>query len=145
MEYIRKAWQQHREVISYLFWGVMTTIVNYVIYFVCTRILQTGYLAANLIAWVFAVLFAYVTNKLFVFCTPWNSVCKLLREVSSFVTGRVASLVIETVILYVFIDWLHFNDIIVKLFSNVIVVILNYIFAKLFTFRNNKAMRGTNG
>ena len=71
--------------------------------------------------------------------------CKLLREVSSFVTGRAASLVIETVILYVFIDWLHFNDIIVKLFSNVIVVILNYIFAKLFTFRNNKAMRGTNG
>jgi putative flippase GtrA len=144
MKHIRKFWKQ-KEVITYLFWGVMTTIVNYAVYFICTRIMQTGYLAANLTAWIFAVLFAYVTNKLFVFCTCWNSGSRLLRELISFVTGRVASLVIETMILYLFIDLMQFNDIIVKLFSNVIVVILNYIFAKLFTFRKNKELRGTNG
>lgn len=135
MDKIKKLWQQHREVITYIFWGVMTTIVNYAVYFVCTRILNVGYLAGNLTAWVFAVLFAYVTNKRFVFRTPWDSGIGILQELLSFVSGRVASLVIESVILYLFIDLMGFNDIIVKLFSNVIVVILNYIFAKLFTFR----------
>ncbi len=135
MDKIKKLLRQHREVISYVFWGIMTTIVNYVVYFICTRLFGAGYIAGNIVAWILAVLFAYATNKKFVFCTPWDSLSRVVRELLSFVSGRVASLVIETVILYVFIDLLHFNDIVVKLFSNIIVVILNYIFAKVFAFR----------
>ena len=136
MDRIIRIFRHHRESITYIFWGGATTIANYVIYFSCTHILNTGYITGNLIAWVFAVLFAYATNKKFVFRTPWISISNVIRELLGFISGRVASFIIETVILYLFIGVMKLNDNVVKVFSNVIVMIINYIYSKQFIFRS---------
>lgn len=134
---ITDIYKRYKEGITYILGGAMTTIVNYSVYIVCTRLLGMGYLAGNLSAWIVAVIFAYITNKYFVFQTPWYP-ARIIKECISFVIGRVASLAIESVILYLFIDILLFNDILVKIISNIVVVVLNYMFAKLFIFQKKE-------
>lgn len=67
MYWIKAIYKKYKELISYGFWGVMTTLVNYVVFFVCLRLLNINYLISNVVSWVFAVMFAYITNKVFVF------------------------------------------------------------------------------
>jgi putative flippase GtrA len=124
----------NRETISYLFFGVVTTIVNYIVYY-GLRFFNVHYLAANTIAWVAAVTTAYVTNKLWVFQSKsWES-SVVLREIALFAGARIVSLGIETVIMVLTVELLHFDDRIMKIVAQVIVVIVNYIFSKLIIFK----------
>jgi putative flippase GtrA len=124
----------NRETISYLFFGVVSTIVNYIVYY-GLRFFNVHYLAANTIAWVAAVTTAYVTNKLWVFQSKsWES-SVVLREIALFAGARIVSLGIETVIMVLTVELLHFDDRIMKIVAQVIVVIVNYIFSKLIIFK----------
>lgn len=135
----------HREMVTYLIFGALTTVVNYVVYWLCTLILtpdiflrDKNYLVSNAICWIAAVAFAYVTNKLFVFESRSWKPAVVAREVTAFVGARLLSLVFDMGIMYVCVSLIGMNEFIAKLIAQVVVVILNYIFSKLFIFRRKK-------
>lgn len=130
-EMIQKYW----DIVSYLFFGVLTTVVNYIVYLPCLNVLKLSAVVSNLIAWVVAVAFAYLTNKPFVFKSNDWSMKTVVPELSKFVGTRISSGVIETVILYLAVDLMGWNGNVWKLFTNVLVVILNYVGSKLLVFR----------
>ena len=128
--------EKYWEVITYLFFGVLSTIVNYIVYLPGYLLLGWSAAHSNAVAWVVAVAFAYLTNKPFVFkSNDWS--CKtVIPELTKFVSCRVASGVAETLILLVTVDVLNWNGTIWKLITSVLVVVLNYIGSKLVVFRN---------
>ena len=127
--------QKHWDILSYLFFGALTTVVNYIVYFPCYNWLGLSASVSNVIAWVVAVAFAYVTNKPFVFKSYDWSLKVVGPELIKFVGCRVGSGVLETAILFVTVDWLHWNGNLWKIVTSVLVVILNYIGSKLLVFR----------
>ena len=127
--------RKHYDVLSYLFFGVLTTVVNYVIYLPCYNLLGLSAAVSNLIAWVVAVAFAYLTNKPFVFRSHDWSAKTVIPELTKFVSCRVASGAAESVILLLTVDILHWNGNVWKLITSVLVVVLNYIGSKLLVFR----------
>ena len=129
-----KLWN-NTELVAYLFAGVATTVVNYVVYFIATRMLGLGVMAGTWTAWVVAVAFGYVANKAFVFHTHCDNVLSLLREAGSFFAMRLVSLGMETVLMYLTVTVLGLNDLVMKLIVNIVVIILNYVFSKLVIFR----------
>ena len=127
---IKKYW----DILSYLFFGVLTTVVNYVVYLPCYNCLGFSAVVSNGIAWVVAVAFAYLTNKPFVFRSHDWSAKTVIPELSKFVGCRIGSGLAESLILLVAVDILGWNGNIWKLLTNVLVVILNYIGSKLLVF-----------
>ena len=135
-----KIWN-NTELISYLFAGVATTLVNYVVYFIVTRPFgsliapEILTVAGTCIAWLVAVLFGYVVNKLFVFHTKSESFAALMKEMMSFITMRLVSFGMELVLMFVTVDVIGLNDLAMKLLINILVIIANYVFSKLVIFR----------
>lgn len=137
MTNIRALLHKYRELISYVFWGGMTTAVNYVVYFALTKGLHVYYLTSNVIAWAVSVLFAYFVNKVFVFQSrDWNWQVAL-RELWQMVAARLFSLGLEMAILWLFVDMLQFPDSIIKIAAGVVVVIVNYVLSKCIIFKQN--------
>ena len=132
---IRILLEKYREIISYLFFGVLTTLVNFVVYLPVYNILGMSASVSNMIAWVAAVVFAYFVNKIFVFRSLDWSRKTVIPELTKFVTARVLSGVLETGILLVTVDILGWNGNIWKFVTQVLVVISNYVFSKLIVFR----------
>lgn len=130
MNLIKKYW----DIISYLFFGVLTTVVNYLVYLPCYNLLGLSSALSNAIAWVVAVAFAYLTNKPFVFKSHDWSMAVVLPELAKFVACRIGSGLLETGILFVFVDYLGYDGNILKIITSVLVVILNYIGSKLLVF-----------
>ena len=126
---------QYWEVLSYLIFGVLTTVVNYLVYLPVYNILGLSAALSNAIAWVIAVAFAYLTNKPFVFKSHDWSAKTVIPELTKFVGCRVASGAAETMILLVTVDLLHWNGNIWKLVTSVLVVVMNYIASKLVVFK----------
>jgi len=126
---------QYWEVLSYLIFGVLTTVVNYCVYLPVYNILGLSASVSNVIAWVVAVAFAYLTNKPFVFRSHDWSAKTVIPELTKFVGCRIASGAAETLILLVSVDILHWNGNIWKLVTSVLVVVLNYIASKLVVFK----------
>ena len=135
MPRIRNIFEKYKEIISYGFWGVITTLVNYAVFFVCLRLFDINYLISNTVSWVCAVTFAFITNKIFVFNSIDWSMAKLKAEVLPFFLGRIFSLIVETVILYVLVDGLSLNSEIMKVFTNLVVVAINYFISKFMIFK----------
>ena len=127
--------EKYWDVITYLFFGVLTTVVNYVIYLPVYNLLGLTAAVSNAIAWVVAVAFAYLTNKPFVFRSHDWSAKTVVPELTKFVGCRLASGVMETVILFVTVDLLGWNGNLWKLVTSVLVVILNYLASKLLVFK----------
>ena len=136
MDKLKALFIKYREVISYLFFGGLTTVVNYAAYLLTAPFFNTTTIPTA-IAWVLAVIFAYVTNRIFVFHSQARGAKALLREILSFFGARVLSGIVDVGIMWVFADHLGFNDKLMKLASNVFVVIFNYIASKLIIFRKS--------
>ena len=137
IEKLKSLYNQYQEVIAYLFWGVLTTAVNILIFSGLHLFTGMNYMINNFIAWVVSVLFAYLTNKAFVFHSPSKSLVSDLKEMTSFFGGRVATLVIEWILLWIGISLMHQNQILVKIFENVVVIILNYFWSNWAVFKNS--------
>ena len=130
VDFIRKYW----DIISYLFFGVLTTLVNYFIYFPLYNWLQLSATLSNLIAWIFAVAFAYLTNKPFVFKSRDWSKETVIPELTKFVGCRLGSGALETAIIWLTVDMLQWNGNLMKIFISVLVVALNYVGSKWLVF-----------
>lgn len=132
----KKYFLKYKELISYLFWGCMTTLVNYVTYFVCRKIFGSeNYLVCNLVAWIVAVAFAFVTNKIFVFASRSWEKKLVIKEAWQFLSARIFSGVLDMAMMWLFVSLLGFSDVPIKIISSIIVTVLNYIFSKLVIFR----------
>ena len=132
---IKNLAEKYRDILVYLVFGVLTTVVNYLIYLPCYNLLNLSAAGSNAIAWVGAVIFAYLTNKPFVFRSHDWSMKTVAPELAKFVGCRVGTGLMETAILFVSVDWLRGNGNIWKLVTSVLVVVLNYIGSKLLVFR----------
>ena len=135
MDKIRSLITKYWDILTYLVFGVLTTVVNYIVYLPVYNILGLSAALSNAIAWVVAVAFAYLTNKPFVFKSHDWSRQTVIPELTKFVSCRVASGAMETVILLLTVDILGWNGNIWKLVTQVMVVVLNYVFSKLIVFR----------
>ena len=135
MKKIKALIVQYWEVLSYLIFGVLTTVANYLVYLPVYNLLGLSAALSNAIAWVVAVAFAYLTNKPFVFKSHDWSAKTVIPELTKFVGCRVASGAAETLILLVTVDILCWNGNIWKLVTSVLVVVMNYIASKLVVFR----------
>ncbi|MDD2417728.1 MAG: GtrA family protein [Oscillospiraceae bacterium] len=124
----------NRETISYLVFGVLTTLVNLITYGVCYNIFGVHNLISNAIAWAAAVIFAYVVNKLFVFRSHTHSTKQALREFGLFIGARVLSFAVDELGMWLLVNILALNSGISKIGMNIIVLIINYIFSKRFIF-----------
>lgn len=127
--------EKYWDILSYLFFGVLTTVVNYVVYLPFYNVLNLSAVVSNAIAWVVAVAFAFLTNKPFVFRSHDWSAKTVIPELTKFVGCRIGSGLTETLILLLAVDIMGWNGNIWKLLTNVLVVILNYIGSKLLVFR----------
>ena len=125
---------KYREVLSYLLFGGLTTLVNIVSFFILRKV-NLEIFISNGIAWVISVLFSFITNKLFVFESKGKSRKENIRELVSFFGFRLLSLVIDMGAIYLFINVLNINELVSKVLANIIVIIVNYIFSKLFIFK----------
>ena len=123
------------DVLSYLFFGGLTTVVNYAVYLPCFNLLGMSAAVSNVIAWAVAVLFAFLTNKPFVFKSHDWSAKTVWPEFIKFVGCRIGSGVLETAIVFVTVDLLYWNGNWMKLATSVLVVILNYFASKLLVFK----------
>lgn len=136
---LKKIWDKfmNREVISYLIFGVLTTLVNWVVYGMMVR---TGvdYRIATAAAWVVSVLFAFVVNKIFVFQSYDLHFACVMKEVTSFTACRVASGVMEMVLMVIMVSWLNMDEYVSKVLVSIVVVVVNYVFSKLFIFRKSE-------
>ena len=139
MNTIRNLLIKYRDIIAYLFFGGCTTVVNIVAYWAAAYPMNLGTVPSSVLAWVAAVIFAYVTNRKWVFRSQAVTRQEIAREVTSFFGCRLATGVVDWVVMFVFVDLLHFNDMIIKIFANVVVVILNYVASKLLIFKNKKS------
>ena len=133
-EKLRPIYEKYKETLHYLFFGVVTTVVNFVIYYALLA-LGMHYLAAQVLAWIGAVIVAYVTNKLWVFESNARSPLEILREFVSFVVSRLFSGAVETALLWLLVDILTLSEGIAKIPVAVLTVVLNYITGKLLVFR----------
>ncbi len=132
---LKKLFLKYYDIISYLFFGGLTTVVNYLVYLPCYNLLHLSAAVSNVIAWVVAVAFAYLTNKPFVFKSNDWSLKTVGPELAKFVSCRVGSGLIETAIIFVTVDLLSWNGNIWKLITSVLVVVLNYVGSKLLVFK----------
>lgn len=132
---IRSLVEKYWDVITYLFFGVLTTVVNYIVYLPAYNLLGLSASVSNVISWAVAVAFAYLTNKPFVFKSHDWSRATVIPELTKFVSCRIASGAMETAILLVTVDILGWNGNVWKLLTQIMVVILNYVFSKLIVFK----------
>lgn len=140
MNQLKKVLKKYKEIILYLIFGILTTIVSLAIYYSLVYTVinpDNGFLlqSANIISWLGACLFAYITNRIFVFESKNTN---KIKEATSFFSSRLITLLVDMAIMFIFVTLLHLNDKILKLISQVVVIILNYVFSKLFVFKEKK-------
>ena len=127
--------EKYRGLILYVVFGVLTTAINIAVYALCYRVLRLPNVPSNVVAWILAVLFAFVTNKLYVFESKSLERGTVMRELLSFVGARLATGLLDLAVMFVGVDLLHGPDLVFKVGSNVLVIILNYVLSKLIVFR----------
>ena len=125
--------KRHKTFIIYLFWGGIATLVNIGIFMLWLR-LGWNYQVGNVVAWFLAVLVTYISNKFFVFSSPFRNIYLFLREMLSFFIVRLFALLLDLIIIWLGITLLKYNSFLVKLFDNVVVGIANYIVSRWFIF-----------
>lgn len=133
-------YKKNKEIINYLIIGVLTTLISIGIYTILTISILNPNNAielqiANVISWIIAVLFAYITNRKYVFESKDKNI---LGELIKFSGSRITTLLIEIVFMFIFVSLIHFNDKIMKIIAQIIVIVLNYVFSKIFVFKKAK-------
>lgn len=156
--------KKYREIIMYLFFGVLTTLVSITAYAVFRAVfpnaesvplwlrwiftltsrfeIESSTVLPNILSWILASTFAFITNRIFVFKSDSKSLSKILLEALKFYTSRISTLIVDILLMFLLVDLTGFHaslyEIFAKLFTNVVVIILNYIFSKIFVFKKDK-------
>ena len=137
---MKNLWKKYKQIIAYLFWGVLTTVIDIVVALVLYRLLPNMDVFWNtLIAWIASVLFAFFTNRKWVFESKADTAKEYISEMISFFLGRVASLILEEIILIIGVSIISVNNFdLLKIFGQVVVIIFNYFWSKFVVFVNHK-------
>lgn len=133
-----KLFEKHREIVMYLVFGVLTTLVSLITYFICTNTFLDASDAiqlqvANIIAWIVSVMFAYVTNRKYVF----QSHCSVVKEMTKFYLSRVGTLVMDMLLMYLLVTVGSVSDKLSKIIVQVVVIAANYVLGKLIVFKGD--------
>lgn len=138
-------YKKNKEVLLYLFFGVMTTVVSFITAGIAKALLESvgagdGAVAnvSSVFSWICSVTFAYITNRIWVFESSARGTAEILREGASFYGGRVFTLLVEMLIMNIGYAKLGFGYWLTKIAANVIIIVLNYVISKLFVFRKKK-------
>lgn len=126
---------KNKSMILYILFGGLTTLVNIVAYHICYEVLLISNFLSTIIAWLFSVIFAYLTNRIFVFESKASGIEAWIQEILSFFGCRIATGVMDTVIMVVAVDYLHQNSMLWKVISNILVIVINYIASKYLIFK----------
>jgi len=133
---IKNLWLRYKELFFYGVFGVGATVINIVSYHVLANIFGKEYfLIANIIAWVLAFIFSFITNKLFVFESKSWEVKIAIKEFVGFLSARLATGVLDTVLMWLFVSVISLDDTLSKIIINILVIIINYIASKFFIFK----------
>ena len=136
---------KYKSIIAYLFFGVLTTLINWGSYYLFYNIASIPNVPSTIIAWIIAVAFAFITNKLWVFNSKSFNSKTILHEIWTFTVARLITGILDVVIMYFAVDVFAWNSTLWKMLSNIIVIILNYIFSKLFVFKKENSDQSTDG
>lgn len=131
-------YKKHEEGINYLIFGFLAFVLNYVLYWVFESLMNLHYMAATALSWVLTVVFAYWTNRTFVFKSQNRKLQSVGREFISFIGARVATEVLELVLMYVMVDCMHGNEYVAKLIGQTLVILTNYVLSKIWIFKDKK-------
>jgi len=137
MKSVLELLRRYRGIILYGVFGLLTTAVNTACYYLCFDVLTLPNLASTAIAWLIAVLFAFITNKMWVFDSKSFARGVFFRELASFFSCRIATGLLDMAIMYVAVDCKGWNEMLWKLLANIIVIVLNYAASKLLVFTKN--------
>ena len=130
--------KKYSEVISYLFFGVLTTLINLATFWILSTVFNLETIAATVAAWIIAVAFAFITNKIWVFKSKTKTNQETTKEAIMFVIARLITLGIEVFLMWLMVDNFKQDKLIWKLLCNIITVILNYLFSKLIVFKEKR-------
>lgn len=140
MKEIKKLYLKYKEIINYLIFGILTTIISLLTYYILVFTILNPNNAielqmANIISWITCVTFAYITNRKYVFNSKDK---KITKEIIKFYSSRLTTLFLDMMIMYIFVTKLQFNDKIIKVIVQILIIILNYILSKILVFKKNK-------
>ena len=127
-----------KQLFLYGVFGGLTTVLNIFAYWALTRGLSMGVVPSTVIAWLIAVVFAYWSNRKYVFKSAAVSLREIITEAGEFFAARIATGVLDVIIMWLFVDVLGLNDVVIKTASNILVIILNYAFSKLLIFKGER-------
>lgn len=133
---IKNLWFKYKELFFYAVFGVGATVINIVSYRVLANTFGKKYfLIANIIAWILAFIFAFITNKLFVFESKSWEAQIAMKEFVGFLSARLATGILDTVLMWLFVSVISLDDTLSKIIINILVIIINYIASKFFIFK----------
>ena len=128
---LKKLIIKYKEIILYLIFGLLTTLISIISFAICNKILNISWSFSNVVSWILSVSFAYVTNRIFVFKSKKKNI---LKEMIFFFGFRVLSLIIDMICMFILINILSVDSVVSKVIVQIIVVLLNYLFSKIFVF-----------
>ena len=135
MKTLKSLYQTYREVFWYLVCGAGTTVVNLICFWCCANLLRTPTAVSTAIAWLFSVIFAYITNRTFVFRSQNSGLAAILREMTAFFGARIFSGALDVALMVIFVDGLHLPEMWMKMAVNVLVTVCNFVASKWIVFR----------
>lgn len=141
MSMIKELFQKYREVILYIIFGGLAFLISVFSFALLNKALNLNEHVSNILSWIITVLFAYITNKLWVFQSETHGYKETIREMTGFFSGRIVTLLIEEAIIYVFVTEMKLNSVAVKVAAQIIVILLNYIISKLWVFNKEEKKR----
>lgn len=128
-------YRKNKEMLLYLFFGFLSFMMSISTYALFNKVFNINALLANIFSWIITVMFAFFTNRIWVFDSHTKSMAEFVKQMSSFYWGRIITLVIEEIILFVFITLLGMGSMLIKVIAQVVVIVLNYVISKLFVFK----------
>ena len=134
MKKVKKIFLKYKSVILYILFGGLTTLVNIVVYFACSC-LKFSTAVSTITAWLLSVIFAYITNRKYVFGSKSQGVKSVFKEISNFFLSRLATGLLDLAVMLLFVDILEFNGMFIKVISNMVVIVLNYVLSKFLVFK----------
>lgn len=130
-------YRKNKEMLLYLFFGFLSFLMSISTYALFYKAFNVDELLANIFSWIITVMFAFFTNRIWVFDSPTESADEFIKQMASFYWGRIITLVVEEIILFVFITKLGMGSMLIKVIAQVVVIVLNYVISKLFVFKQD--------